>query len=84
MERKEIAVTVDMVNKPPHYNAGKFEVIDMLESVVMSMPLSQIEAMLTSQVLKYMCRWKNKAGVQDLEKARWYLNRLIENGGINT
>lgn len=86
MERNEaysvkIPTEPDMVNKPPHYNAGKIEVIDILESVVESMPLMPTEAMLISQVLKYMCRWKNKAGVQDLQKAKWYLTRLIENGG---
>lgn len=32
----------------------------------------------TGNVLKYMCRWKNKNGVQDLEKARWYLEHLID------
>lgn len=37
-----------------------------------------IEATDTGNVLKYMCRWKNKNGVQDLEKARWYLEHLID------
>lgn len=33
--------------------------------------------MLGSNVLKYMCRWKTKNGLQDLKKAMWYLTHLI-------
>lgn len=40
--------------------------------------LKGIEATDTGNVLKYMFRWKNKNGVQDLEKARWYLEHLID------
>ncbi len=29
-------------------------------------------------VIKYVLRWKNKDGLQDLKKALWYLNRMIE------
>lgn len=36
-----------------------------------------IAAVDTGDVLKYMCRWVNKNGLQDLEKAQWYLNHLI-------
>lgn len=33
--------------------------------------------MLTAQVIKYILRWNKKGGVEDLKKARWYLERLI-------
>ena len=69
----------DPVEKPMHYNKGKYEVIDIIESVVESMDLTPTEAVLTSQVLKYVSRWKNKNLVQDLKKAQWYLTRLIKN-----
>ena len=36
-----------------------------------------IEATDTGNILKYMCRWKSKNGLQDLEKAKWYLEHLI-------
>lgn len=36
------------------------------------------EAVCTSNVLKYICRWKKKNGLEDLKKAEWYLKRLIE------
>lgn len=40
--------------------------------------LSGSEAICTSQVIKYVWRWKSKGGVEDLKKCRWYLDRLIE------
>lgn len=67
----------DPVKKPEHYNRGRIEVIDIIESVLDSMDLTPNEAAATAQVLKYVCRWKNKGGLQDLEKADWYLDRLI-------
>jgi hypothetical protein len=29
-------------------------------------------------VIKYVSRWRNKNGLEDLKKAQWYINRLIE------
>ena len=67
----------DMVNHPAHYKAvNGLEVIDVIEAFTFD--LKGIEATDTGNVLKYMCRWKNKNGVQDLEKARWYLEHLID------
>lgn len=67
----------DNVNHPRHYTRGRFEVIDIIESIVESMDLTPVEAALTTQVVKYIARWKNKGGPEDLKKARWYLERLI-------
>jgi hypothetical protein len=64
----------DVVNHPSHY-AGKVECIDALESATAG--LSGAECGLTWNVIKYMWRWKRKNGLQDLEKAKWYLDRLI-------
>ena len=66
----------DMVNHPPHYQSETgLEVIDVIEAFTFD--LKGIEAVDTGNVLKYICRWKKKNGLQDLEKAQWYLNRLI-------
>ena len=66
----------DMVNHPPHYKASNgIEVIDVIEAFTED--LIGIAAVDTGNVLKYMCRWVNKNGLQDLEKAQWYLNHLI-------
>ncbi len=65
-----------MVNKPPHYQSETgLETIDVIEAFTFH--LKGIEATDTGNVLKYMCRWKGKNGLQDLKKARWYLDHLI-------
>ena len=65
---------IDMVNNPPHYKTGKSEVIDILED-----QLTQEEfcGYLRGNILKYLFRYKNKGGVTDLQKAQWYLTKLI-------
>ena len=67
----------DMVNIPAHYNKSGIETIDMIESVTGD----GFEAYLQGNILKYLCRYKYKNGVEDLEKAKWYLNRLIKTIG---
>lgn len=68
----------DMVNHPSHYQSGSgLEVIDVIKAFTSN--LTGIEATDTGNVLKYMCRWKNKNGVEDLKKAKWYLEHLINN-----
>lgn len=65
-----------MVTKPPHYQSETgLETIDVIEAFTFD--LKGIEATDTGNVLKYMCRWKGKNGLQDLKKARWYLDHLI-------
>ena len=60
----------DAVNRPAHYTAGRIEVIDFIED--------QAFGYLDGQVIKYMARYRHKgAPVEDLRKARWYLDRLI-------
>lgn len=66
-----------MVSHPNHYQSETgLEVIDVIEAFTYS--LKGIEATDTGNILKYICRWKNKNGLQDLEKAQWYLTHLIE------
>ncbi|MFX3633738.1 MAG: DUF3310 domain-containing protein [Candidatus Pristimantibacillus sp.] len=66
----------DNVNHPSHYTAGKVECIDALEAATEG--LIGIEAACTANAIKYLWRWKRKNGVEDLRKAIWYINRLIE------
>ena len=66
----------DAVNHPAHYTAGQIECIDALESATTG--LYGIEAICTANAIKYLWRWKLKNGVQDLEKAKWYIDKLIE------
>lgn len=72
---------MDMVNHPPHYiSETGIETIDVIEGFTFD--LVGMDAVCTANVLKYMCRWKHKNGIQDLKKARWYLDRLIEKNEI--
>jgi hypothetical protein len=66
----------ETVNHPSHYQSETgMEAIDVIESFTFD--LSGIEAFDTGNVLKYMCRWKDKNGLEDLKKAKWYLDHLI-------
>ena len=68
----------DMVNHPKHYKAKNWmEVTDVIEAFTAN--LEGYEATHTGNVIKYICRWKEKNGLEDLKKAQWYLNRLIKN-----
>ena len=65
-----------MVTHPPHYQSETgLEVIDVIEAFTFD--LKGIEAVDVGNVLKYICRWKNKNGLQDLKKSKWYLEHLI-------
>lgn len=66
-----------MVSHPDHYMSETgLEVIDVIEAFTFD--LKGIEATDTGNILKYICRWNNKNGLQDLEKAKWYLDHLID------
>jgi hypothetical protein len=67
----------DMVNSPSHYTQGSIECIDAIAQVVKD--LQGMEAMCTGNAIKYLWRWKHKNGVEDLKKAQWYLQRMIDN-----
>jgi len=64
----------DMVNHPPHYNQGDIECIDGIEA---SMSAVQFEGYLKGNLMKYVWRYGDKSKLQDLEKAEWYLRKLI-------
>lgn len=66
----------DMVAHPPHYQSNTgLEVIDVIKAFTAD--LIGIEATDTGNIIKYICRWKHKNGLEDLKKAQWYLNHLI-------
>ena len=62
------------VNHPDHYNPGSIETIDYMESCLSS---EEFCGGCKMNVLKYVSREKHKNGLEDLKKARWYLDRLI-------
>ena len=68
----------DPIN-PDYYRKYRVEVIDILEDAVAQAP-DPVKGSLQYQVLKYLLRiWNKENPLQDAQKSRWYLNRLIEN-----
>lgn len=69
------ATKFDAVEHPSHYCKGKVECIDAIEAATTD--LTGFEGMLTGNTIKYLFRWKSKNGIEDLKKAKWYLEKLI-------
>lgn len=60
------------VDHPSHYQSGNgVEVIDVIDA------FTDVVAFDLGNVIKYVCRWKNKNGIEDLKKAKWYLEHAI-------
>lgn len=66
----------DMVNHPQHYTQGGIECIDALKAATVGK--CGIEAVCVANVIKYLWRFEEKNGVEDVHKARWYLDRLLK------
>lgn len=66
----------DNIN-PNHYKQGGIECIDALEAATVN--LKGIEAVCTANAIKYLWRWKEKNGKEDLHKAQWYITKLLTN-----
>ena len=66
---------IDMVNHPSHYTQGGVECIDALKAATVSK--TGIEAVCTANAIKYLWRYEEKNGIEDVKKARWYIDRLI-------
>jgi len=67
---------VDMVNHPPHYTAGGG--IECIEAIEAQQTLEEFRGYLKGCITKYLWRERYKGGIESLEKAKWYLERLIE------
>ena len=66
----------DLVKHPPHYNQGGIECVDAIEA---SMSPQGFRDYLKGNILKYLWRYEQKHGLEDLKKAQWYLTRLTLN-----
>ena len=64
----------DMVNRPPHYNKSGIECITAISAATSD----GFEYYLQGNIIKYVWRYPYKNGVEDLKKARWYLDKLID------
>jgi hypothetical protein len=75
-EVKEILDTVKDNINPDHYKQGKVEVIDMIESATIG--ISGFEGFCVGNIIKYVSRYNQKNGIEDVRKSKWYLERLIK------
>lgn len=63
---------------PAHYNIAGIDVMDFIIATCEHNKTDQRETFYLANTLKYLIRYKNKNGLEDLKKAKDYLNRLIE------
>lgn len=71
----EVSSVYDPVEKPQHYNSGGIEAIEGIEA---SMDPASFAGYLKGNIMKYLWRYEKKEKpIEDLKKARWYLDRLI-------
>ena len=63
----------DLINKPPHYTKGNIETIDAIQSALGKEGFNDF---CQGQIIKYVWRYPHKNGLEDLNKADWYLQRL--------
>ena len=69
-------VPVDTVNHPPHYKVGGIETIDYMKA---KSSTEEFRGHLRLTAIKYLSRTGYKGdALEDLKKAQWYLNKLIE------
>ena len=66
----------DMVNHPKHYTQGGIECIDALKAATVGK--RGIEAVCVANVIKYLWRYEEKNGIEDVRKAKWYIERLLK------
>ena len=65
----------DNVNHPTHYETGKFECIEVM---VETQGVEAVQDFCICNAFKYLYRHRSKNGKEDIEKARWYINKYLE------
>jgi hypothetical protein len=65
----------DVVNHPPHYESGKFECIDVMRETQGD---EAVQDFCICNAQKYIYRHRNKNGVEDIRKAKWYIDKYLE------
>lgn len=65
----------DNVNHPSHYETGKYECIDVM---IETQGIEAVKNFCICNAFKYLYRHDNKNGVEDVRKAKWYLDKYLE------
>jgi hypothetical protein len=73
---QEVFGQEEKVNSPSHYNQSGIECIDAMFAATVNKPSN--EAILVSNAIKYLWRYEAKNGIEDVKKAQWYINKLVD------
>ncbi len=73
-EEEVMGKSQDNVNNPSHYNQAGIECIDAIKASLGD----GYQDYCKGNVMKYLWRYKHKNGIEDLKKAQWYLNSMVE------
>lgn len=65
----------DNVNHPSHYETGNFECIDVM---IETQGICAVQSFCICNAFKYLYRHRNKNHLEDIKKARWYIDKFIE------
>ena len=66
---------IDNVNHPSHYETGKFECIDVMEE---TQGKDAVMNFCMCNAFKYLYRHNRKNGIEDIKKAKWYIEKYVE------
>jgi hypothetical protein len=65
----------DLINNPNHYTTGGIETIDFIQA---KLSKEAFRGFLLGNIVKYSSRHEHKGGIEDIKKAQWYINKLVE------
>lgn len=68
-------INQDIINKPKHYHQGGIDVIRFAEAKCTK---EELKGFYKINIMKYITRADLKNGLEDLKKAKFYLDKLIE------
>lgn len=77
-EGRQICPACEKVDHPAHYNTGKYECIEVMRDTFGD---KAVKDFCICNAFKYIWRSEKKNGSEDIKKARWYLDKLIEMEG---
>ncbi|MBO7079904.1 MAG: DUF3310 domain-containing protein [Bacilli bacterium] len=70
-----ISAAIDVVNHPGHYETGKFECIEVMQE---ALGTDAVKDFCICNAFKYVYRHKRKNGLEDIKKAKWYIDKYLE------
>ena len=67
---------IDNVNHPAHYEASTS--IECIEAMELIFDWYDVQTFCLCNAFKYIWRYKQKNGLEDLDKAQWYINHAVQ------